>query len=274
MAFGSGDLDSDGVGDVVPRGGEGTDGAVGELEEGFSEFVAAFVAVGSGGEDAGYRVDSAEHPEHEVEDVGTQVSECADAGLAAVGHPSPVSIEPAAEGAAVAVAGADAGDSAEESFVDFLLKGAEVGAASAEVSGLEDDFVLFQQLQDRFGLLGAEAHGLLDEHWLAEGGELLDEVQVVDGLAADDEAVDAGVFGELVERLDAAAELLGVLLRTRLVVVPDSGAGEAALEDFVGKTGSMNMARTEPGELGWHESNCSACGLRLAFGFVLVNGLW
>jgi len=271
VALGSRHLDSDRVRHIVPRSGQGTDGAARELEQGFAEFVAALVPVSSGGENAGYRLDSAEHPKHKVENVSSEVSKRADAGLASIGHPSPIGVEPAAERAAVAVARPDAGDSAEKSLVNLLLQGAEVRAASAEVTGLENNLVLFEQLEDRLRLLGTEAHRLLDEHGLAEWGKLLNEIQVVDGLAADDERIDARVGGKFVKRLDAAAKLLGVLLSTRRIVVPNTGAAKTALEDIVGKTGSVNMARTEPGELGWHESNCSRCWLRLAFGFAFVD---
>src|ERR1044072_6251852 len=119
--------------------------------------------------------------------MGAEISESADSRLRAVGHPSPLAIEPAAECAAVTVTRPDPGDLAEEAFLDLLLQKANARVATSEIAGLEGDLVVFEQLLDLHRLLRIEAHRLLDEDRLAGAPELADEFEVPVGLAAYDE---------------------------------------------------------------------------------------
>jgi len=181
--------------------------------------------------------------------VGAEVAKCSDAALASVSHPSPVGIEPAAEGSVMAHAGADPSDGSEVSGVDQLFHGLHFFAAALEVSSLENDFVGFEGLEEGGRDFGAGAERFLEEHGLARFGDGVEEFEVVDGLAGDDEGIDGFVGGHLGEGAHLSTELFGVLSGFGSISVVDAGAEVFALEDFAGESGGVNVGDANPGEI-------------------------
>ena len=80
--------------------------------------------------------------------MGAEVAESANTAEVSVSHPSPIGIEPAAKRSAMADAGADSRDGAEMAILHLLAEGLHFLAASLEVTGLEDDFVVLEDIEN------------------------------------------------------------------------------------------------------------------------------
>ena len=137
MALGAGDFKRHGIRHVIPACGQRADGAAGENHNAFAQLVAILIARRARGDGGGCACDRLIHePQHDIERMGAEVSECADAGAFRVGHPAPFAVEPPTERAAVAVALAIAGDLSEGSGLNLLAEKLVDGRAALEVAGL------------------------------------------------------------------------------------------------------------------------------------------
>ena len=180
------------IGHIDPSGGNAARGAVRETQQSLTVFVAVAISAGGNVNVGGDRGDVAHEPQQQIQRVRSQIAEAADAGLAQVGHPPPLRIEPALQRAGVAIAVTDAGDAAERPGLHQLFHLQIHRVAPCEEAGLE------QHARCVDGALHAprvgcgKAERFLHEQVLAGGDRSHDDGLVAQRLGADNRRVDVG----------------------------------------------------------------------------------
>jgi hypothetical protein len=150
-------------------------------------------------------LDRAEQPHQDVERVRAQVAEGPHAGDLRVGHPAPglghvvgLLVEPAPEGAAVAVPRGGVGDAAERALRELLAQEEHLRVGPHEVAGREEDAGLLDRPGHRAALGAGHSERLLHEHVLPRLRRGLHQLAVTESLRGDEHSFHLGVGQDLV----------------------------------------------------------------------------